>query len=165
MSIFLANKENTAWAINGSTLETGKLIVYGDVIANNLTNAISRINTAYTTMQDLYNQWDGATVLDESNISISTTNQWADTGETFTTQANHLYELYFSGPANRGFQLKIGTTSTPYFEYWRDYSGGYTSGSSVLFWSTSERTYKVFVYNTATTTSGRLIVYTIGGTH
>ena len=165
MGIFLANKENTAWVINGDTFEAGALRVYGDVIANNLTDAISRIETAYTTMQNLYNQWDGATVLNESNISISTTNQWADTGQTFTTKANHLYELYFSGPANRGFQLKIGTTSTPYFEYWRDYSGGYTSGSAVLFWSTSAKTYKVFVYNTATTTAGRLIVYTIGGTH
>lgn len=162
MALFKIKNNGNAWTINGDAYTNDTLRVYGDAIADNITNLISNINTLYSTAETLYSHMKHSLPVDET-ITVTAANAWTDSGVNVTTKANCFYGLYCS-TANRGFQLRSGTaTSTVQFEYFKDFSGSNTASFPVVFYSRAVQAYNIYLYPTAASSSCRVVVYEICG--
>ena len=162
MALFKIKNNGNAWTINGDTYTNDTLRVYGDAIADNITNLISNIDTLYSTAEALYSHMKRSKIV-EKTITVTAANAWTASGVSFTTKANCFYGLY-CGTANRGFQLRSGTaTSTVQFEYFKDFSGSNTATFPVVFYSRSALTYNIYLYPTAASSSCNVAVYEICG--
>lgn len=162
MALFKIKNNGNAWTINGDTYTDNTLRVYGDAIADNITNLISNIDTLYSTAETLYSHMKHSTSVDET-ITVTAANAWTASGVSFTSKANCFYALYCS-TANRGFQLRSGTaTSTVQFEYFKDFSGSTAGSFPVVFYSRAAQAYNIYLYPTAASSSCRVVVYEICG--
>lgn len=162
MALFKIKNNGNAWTINGDDYINDTLRVYGNAIADNITNLISNINTLYSTAETLYSYMKRSVAVDNT-ITVTAANAWTASGVSFTTKANCFYGLYCS-TANRGFQLRRGTAATGVeFEYFKDFSGSSTATFPVVFYSRAVQTYNIYLYPTAASSSSRVIVYEICG--
>lgn len=162
MALFKIKNNGNAWTINGDTYTNDTLRVYGDAIADNITNLISNINTLYSTAETLYSHMKRSTSVDKT-ITVTAANAWTASGVSFTSKAQCFYALYCS-TSTQGIQLRSGTaTSTVQFEYFKDFSGSTAGSFPVVFYSTSAQAYNIYLYPTAASSSCRVMVYEICG--
>lgn len=162
MALFKIKNNGNAWTINGDTYTNDTLRVYGNAVADNITNLISNINTLYSTAKTLYSHMKRSALVDKT-ITVTAAKAWTASGVSFTSKANCFYALYCS-TSNQGIQLRSGTaTSTVEFEYFKDFSGSTTGSFPVVFYSRSALTYNIYLYPTAASSSCRVIVYEICG--
>ena len=162
MAIFKIRNNSNAWTINGDDYIDNTLRVYGDAIADNITNLISNIDTLYSTAEALYSHMKHSIAVDET-ITVTAANAWTDSGVNFTSKAKCFYGLYCS-TANQGFQIRSGTAaSTVRFEYFKDFSGATTASFPVVFFANTAQAYNIYLYPTAASSSCRVVVYEICG--
>ena len=162
MALFKIKNNGNAWTINGDTYTDNTLRVYGDAIADNITNLISNIDTLYSTAETLYSHMKHSTSADET-ITVTAANAWTASGVSFTSKANCFYALYCS-TSTQGIQLRSGTaTSTVQFEYFKDFSGSTAGSFPVVFYSRAAQAYNIYLYPTAASSSCRVTVYEICG--
>ena len=101
MALFKVKNNGNAWAINGDAYINDTLPVYGDAIADNITNLISNIDILYSTAETLYSHMKCSTA-ESKTITVTAANAWTASGVSFTSKANCFYGLYCS-TANQGF--------------------------------------------------------------
>ena len=101
MALFKIKNNGNAWTINGDSYTNDTLRVYGDAIADNITNLISNIDTLYSTAEALYSHMKRSVTVTTA-ITVTAANAWTASGVSFTTKSKCFYGLYCS-TANRGF--------------------------------------------------------------
>lgn len=162
MALFKIKNNGNAWTINGDTYMDNTLRVYGDAIADNITNLISNINTLYSTAETLYSHMKHSVLVDKT-ITVTAANAWTNVSISFTTKANCLYGLYCN-TGNRGFQLRVGTSVNGIrFENFKDFTSTNNASFPVVFWARTAQAYNLYLYPTTATSSCHVIIYEICG--
>ena len=95
MALFKIKNNGNAWTINGDTYTNDTLRVYGDAIADNITNLISNIDTLYSTAEALYSHMKRSVTVTTA-ITVTAANAWTASGVSFTTKSKCFYGLYCS---------------------------------------------------------------------